>query len=78
MNGKNCKSTNKNAEDAIHVTPRKMNIEPGNDGLEDDFPKFQGCILRFHVSLPGCILQKKKPFENSTCTESTNYIVGGF
>ena len=35
-------------------TPPKINIEPENDGLEDDFP-FQGCILRFHVNLPGCI-----------------------
>ena len=36
------------------VTPPKINIEPENDGLEDDFPDFQGCILRFHVNLPGC------------------------
>ena len=35
------------------ITPRKINIEPENDGLEDDFP-FPGCILRFHVNLPGC------------------------
>ena len=34
--------------------PPKINIEPENDGLEDVFP-FQGCILRFHVNLPGCI-----------------------
>ena len=47
-------------EDAIHVTPQKINIEPGNDGLEDDFPKFQGCSLRFHVNLPACILQETK------------------
>ena len=59
-------------EDAIHVAPGKIKIEAGNDGLEDDFPKFQGCSLRFLVNLPGCILQKKKPFENSTCTESTD------
>ena len=35
------------------VTPWKINIEPENDGLEDDFP-FPGCILRFHVNLQGC------------------------
>ena len=34
-------------------TPPKINIEPENDDLEDDFP-FQGCILRFHVNLEGC------------------------
>ena len=27
--------------------PRKIHIEPEDDGLEDDFPKFQRCILRF-------------------------------
>ena len=26
----------------INFTPRKINIEPENDGLEDDFPTFQG------------------------------------
>ena len=36
-------------------TPPKINIEPENDGLEDDFP-FQGSILRFHINLPGWIL----------------------
>ncbi len=25
-------------------------------GLEDDLLLFQGCILRFHVNLPGCML----------------------
>ena len=34
-------------------TPPKINIEPENDDLEDNFP-FQGCILRFHVNLEGC------------------------
>ena len=34
-------------------TPPKIDIEPENDGLEDDFP-FPGCILRFHVNLRGC------------------------
>ena len=34
-------------------TPPKINIEPENDGWEYDFP-FPGCILRFHVKLPGC------------------------
>ena len=31
----------------------QINIEPENDGLEDDLP-FQWSILRFHVNLPGC------------------------
>ena len=39
-------------------TPPKINIEPENDGLEDDFP-FPGGILRFHVNLPGCIYQRR-------------------
>ena len=34
-------------------TPPKINIEPENDGLDDVSP-FPGCILRFHVNLPGC------------------------
>ena len=29
-------------------TPPKINIEPENDG-------FEGCILRFHVNLMGCM-----------------------
>ena len=33
-------------------TPPKINIETGNDGLEDDFP-VQESILRFHGNLPG-------------------------
>ena len=32
------------------LTPRKINIEPENDGLGRWFYLFQGCILRFHVS----------------------------
>ena len=39
--------------DQCSLTPLTINIEPENDGLEDDFP-FSGCILRFHVNLPGC------------------------
>ena len=35
------------------LTPPKINIEPENDGLEDDFP-LPGVILRFHVNLRGC------------------------
>ena len=35
-------------------TPRKINIEPENDALEDDYLLFQGYILRFLVNLPGC------------------------
>ena len=37
--------------------PPKINIEPENDGLEDDFPLqlgvFSGSMM-FHVNLPGC------------------------
>ena len=37
----------------IH-TPRKINIEPENDGLEDDFP-FPGVYSQVPaVNLPGC------------------------
>ena len=36
------------------ITPWKINMEPENDGLEDDFP-LQLEIFRFHVNLPGCI-----------------------
>ena len=35
------------------TTPWKINMEPENDGLEDDFP-FNWVIFRFHVILPGC------------------------
>ena len=42
-------------------TPPKINIEPENDDLEDDFP-FQGCILRFHVNLEGCNPNKNQEF----------------
>ena len=46
--------------------PPKNNIEPENDGLEDDFPfPVQGCILRFHVYLPGCIELVPVPFKPS-------------
>ena len=34
-------------------TPGQINIEPENDGLENVFFSFQGCILRFHVNFPG-------------------------
>ena len=36
-------------------SPQKINIEPENDGLVQMMFFFQGCILRFHVNLPGCI-----------------------
>ena len=41
----------------VPCTPPKINIEPENDGLEvwKMFLLFQGCILRFHVNLPGCM-----------------------
>ena len=35
-------------------TPWKINMEPENYGLEDDFPDFNWVIFRFHVNLPGC------------------------
>ena len=40
-------------QEPVHPGIRKINIEPENDSLEDAFP-FQGCILGFHVNLPGC------------------------
>ena len=40
---------------SIAFPPPKSNIEPENDGLEDDFP-LSSCILRFHVNLRGCKL----------------------
>ena len=52
----------------ISYTPRKINIEPQNDGLEDDSP-FPGVkTLRFHVNLPGCTTYNvtQPPVENST------------
>ena len=30
--------------------------EPENNGLEDDVPLPNECILSFHVNLPGCIM----------------------
>ena len=36
-------------------TPPKINIEPENDGFEDDVP-FQLGKFKVHVNLPGCIL----------------------
>ena len=50
-------------------TPGKINIEPENDGLEDDI-FFQGArIHRFHVNLLGvvCLAEKKniRLFSNS-------------
>ena len=44
-------------------TPWKINMEPENDGLEDDIP-FQLGDLRFHVNLPGCNFQLST---NKTC-----------
>ena len=38
------------------LTPPKINIEPENHGWKMMF-LFHGCILRFHVTLPGCINQ---------------------
>ena len=47
-------------EIALWITPPKINIEPENDGLEDDFPLPGVFSLRFHVNLPGCISFIKK------------------
>ena len=42
----------------IHVgTPGKINLEPENGGLEDDFPVQFGefwCLFRFHANFQGC------------------------
>ena len=40
-------------EKGIPPTPWKINMEPENDSLEDDFT-FQLGDFRFHVNLPGC------------------------
>ena len=40
-------------EDTPVDTPRKINMEPKNGGLEDDFP-FQAGDFRFHINFPGC------------------------
>ena len=40
-------------------TPWKINMEPENDGLEDDFP-FQ--LGGFHVNLPGRMIGRLVPF----------------
>jgi len=37
-----------------NTTLPKVNIEPENYVLEDDI-FFEGCVLRFHLDLPGCI-----------------------
>ena len=38
----------------VMFTPPKINIEPENDGLEDDVP-LPGVSCQVHVNLPGCI-----------------------
>ena len=41
----------------LGITPRKINIEPENDGLESMIFLVQGArILRFHADFPGCNL----------------------
>ena len=52
----------------LWTTPRKSNIERENDGLEDDFPENQGCILSFHVNLPGCIPSGEKSSQSASVT----------
>ena len=42
-------------EKRVHI-PWKINMEPENSGLEDDFPFQLGVVFRFHVNLPGCTL----------------------
>ena len=39
----------------MRYTPQDKHRFPENDGLEDDFIFFQGCILRVNVKLTGCI-----------------------
>ena len=42
------------SEETTQDTPPKINIEPENDGLEDDVP-FPGVYSQVnHVNLPGC------------------------
>ena len=40
------------------ITPPKIDMVylKMMESLEDDFPDFQGCILRFHVNLPVCMM----------------------
>ena len=38
---------NRNGETVVTFTPPKINIEPENDDLEDDFPVFSGSMLVF-------------------------------
>ena len=40
--------------DPLRNTPWKINMEPENDGLEDDFLFSIGWVFRFYVNLPGC------------------------
>ena len=46
------------------VTPRKINIEPENDGLEDDFPISRDLFSGSMFNLPGCtlVLNQNKKF----------------
>ena len=39
----------------MRYTPQDKHRFLENDGLEDDFIFFQGCILRVNVKLMGCI-----------------------
>ena len=43
-------------------TPPKINIEPEHGELEEFFFLLQGCILRFHVNLPGCTWFNPSPY----------------
>ena len=58
------RSKSPDVEMDFYNTPRKINIEPENDGLEDEFPfpgvysqvpavNLLGCIKRAHLNLEG-------------------------
>ena len=36
------------------VTPRKTNMEPENEPLEEEIPFLETIIFRFHISFRGC------------------------
>ena len=43
-------------------TRQKLNMEPKNDGLEDEFSFFNELFFKFHVGLGGCIISPPKVF----------------
>ena len=46
-------------------SPEDEQLEPENDGLEDDFPLRKGCILMFQpINLHGCTVRHLRPVSN--------------